>query len=284
MKPLKNNMKQIFRLFSVMVMVAGIMLVSCKKDENSEKPDNKKQESPATLSFEVYSVPFTMVKVTGGTFQMGGTAEQGDDVTKYELPIHSVTLSDYYIGETEVTQALWRAVMGDNPSYFKKDSVNKEDVFPVEHVTYLQCDTFLRKLSVLTGKTFRLPTEAEWEYAARGGNKSNGYKYSGSNSIDSVAWYKENSGNSTHPVKQKNPNELGLYDMSGNVQEWCSDWRADYKDTAQVNPTGPEKGSYRIMRGGNWLYDATYCRVSKRYEDGQTHKYFINGLRLVMVP
>ena len=277
-------MKQTIKVLSVVAMTAGVLLASCKKDEDKNKPDNNEQVSPATMSFEVHGVPFTMVKVTGGTFQMGGTAEQGDDVTKYELPVHSVTLSDYYIGETEVTQALWRAVMGNNPSYYNKDSVNGESVFPVEHVTYLQCDTFFNKLSELTGKKFRFPTEAEWEFAARGGNKSNGYKYCGSNSIDSVAWYKENSEHTTHPVKQKKPNELGLYDMSGNVQEWCSDWRADYSDTAQVNPKGPEKGSYRIMRGGNWLYEATYCRVSKRYEDGQTHKYFINGLRLVMVP
>ena len=145
-----------------------------------------------------------------------------------ESPVHSVTLSSYYMGETEVTQALWKAVMGNNPSRFKGDNL------PVENVSWNDCQEFIRKLKQKTGKNFRLPTEAEWEYAARGGKKSNGYKYSGSNNIGSVAWYDDNSSNQIHAVKGKRLNELGLYDMSGNVWEWCSDWYGQYLESGFV--------------------------------------------------
>ena len=164
-------------------------------------------------TFTVNGVSFTMKLVEGGTFQMGATSEQGSDAYNSEKPVHSVTLSNYYLGETEVTQALWNAVMGSNPSYFEGDAL------PVEQVAWNDCQEFIRKLNQKTGKNFRLPTEAEWEYAARGGKKSNGYKYAGSNDIGSVAWYTNNSDSKTHPVKGKSPNELGLYDMSGNVWE-----------------------------------------------------------------
>ncbi len=209
-------------------------------------------------TFIVNGVSFNMIKVEGGTFTMGATSEQGSDAYDREKPAHSVTLSDYSIGETEVTQELWEAVMGSNPSYFKGDKN------PVEQVSWDDCQTFIKKLNSLTGQSFRLPTEAEWEYAARGGKKSNGYKYSGSNTLGNVAWYTDNSRKKTHPVKTKQANELGLYDMSGNVFEWCSDWFDSYSRSSQVNPQGPSSGSSRVDRGGGWSEDAWTSRVSYR--------------------
>ena len=210
------------------------------------------------LPITVNGVSFNMIKVDGGTFTMGATSEQKDPFEQ-EKPKHQVTLSSYYIGETELTQALWTAVMGNNPSYFKGDNL------PVEQVSWEDCQTFIGKLNDLTGKSFRLPTEAEWEYAARGGKRSNHTQYSGSKRIKDVAWYKGNSGSKTHSVKTKKPNELGLYDMSGNVWEWCQDWYDSYGSKAQTNPMGPDSGSHRVGRGGSWLgYSGRYCRLSHR--------------------
>ena len=205
---------------------------------------------------------------------MGATSEQGSDADTDEKPVHNVTLSDYYMGETEVTQELWQAVMGTNPSNSKG---NKK---PVEQVSWNDCQEFITKLNNLTGKNFRLPTEAEWEYAARGGNKSKGYKYSGSNTIDNVAWYTSNSSSQTHDVKTKQANELGIYDMSGNVYEWCQDWYGSYSSGSQTNPTGPASGSYRVFRGGSWSYGAEYCRVSIRSYYNPDGSYNDLGLRL----
>ena len=187
-------------------------------------------------TFTVGGVSFTMVKVEGGTFKMGATSEQGSDVYDNEKPAHSVTLSSYYIGQTEVTQELWQAVMGSNYKGAKR---------PVECVSWNDCQEFISKLNEKTGKNFRLPTEAEWEYAARGG-KSGGTKYSGSNTIGDVAWYTDNSGGTTHDVATKRANELGIYDMSGNVWEWCSDWYGDYSSSSQSNPQGPSTGPVTI--------------------------------------
>ena len=225
----------------------------------------------------VNGVDIFMVKVSGGTFQMGATSEQGSDAYSNEKPVHQVTLSDYYIGETEVTQELWRAVMGSNPSYF-----NTSNQLPVERVSWTDCQTFITKLNQLTGKQFRLPTEAEWEYAARGGNKSNGYKYSGSNDIGVVAWYDENKGWMTHNVRTKAPNELGIYDMSGNVWEQCQDWYGSYSSSAQTNPTGPSSGSRRVFRGGCWEDGARICRVSFRSDNLGADTHFSVGLRLAL--
>lgn len=226
----------------------------------------------------VNGVSFDMIKVEGGTFTMGTTSEQGNDAHYSEKPAHQVTLSDYYIGETEVTQALWQAVMGSNPSLFKGNGN------PVEKVSWNDCQEFIRKLNSLTGRTFRLPTEAEWEFAARGGNKSKGYKYSGSNIIDNVAWHANNSYSKTHAVKTKSPNELGLYDMSGNVLEWCQDWYDSYNSNAQTNPKGPSSGSNRVLRGGSWHNVAMFCRVSIRDYNSPDYRYSNFGLRLVLVP
>ena len=227
--------------------------------------------------FSVNGVSFEMVRVEGGTFRMGATSEQEDEADGDEKLVHSVTLSSYYIGKTEVTQALWQAVMGSNPSHFKGADL------PVEFVTWNECQEFIQKLNRLTGSNFRLPTEAEWEFACRGGNNSCGYKYSGSNNLGSVAWYDGNSGNQTHPVATKVPNELGIYDMSGNVWEWCSDWYADYTSYSQTDPTGPQSGSRRVDRGGCCDSYARFCRSLNRGNDYPAFRgYGSLGLRLAL--
>lgn len=270
------------KLLTIFCILAAVMLTpSCQK----ELPDaiknvevNKGDQTPASQdrSFTVGGVTFKMIAVEGGTFTMGATSEQGSDAWDEEKPTHSVTLSSYSIGETEVTQALWQAVMGSNPSYFSGS--NK----PVEKVSWDDCQDFIRRLNALTGENFRLPTEAEWEYAARGGNKSREYKYAGSNNIDNVAWYSDNSGSQTHNVATKSPNELGLYDMSGNVWEWCQDLYGIYSGSSQTNPTGPTSGSYRVYRGGGWFGSAGNCRVSLRGRNNPAYCANFIGLRLAL--
>ncbi|MBR6283773.1 MAG: SUMF1/EgtB/PvdO family nonheme iron enzyme [Muribaculaceae bacterium] len=255
-----------------------------------------------TKTYTVGGVSFKMVAVEGGTFTMGATAEQGDDAWDWEKPAHQVTLSSYSIGETEVTQALWQAVMGSNPSWFngsREEYDYDSDQYvtvnygtnlqrPVECVNWDECQTFITKLNQLTGETFRLPTEAEWEYAARGGNKSQGYKYAGSKTVGDVAWCWDNipsqstgtSGYGTQMVATKSPNELGLYDMSGNVFEWCQDWYGSYSSGAQTNPQGPSSGSYCVNRGGGWRNDAGNCRVSYRGFNAPSIAGLSLGLRL----
>ncbi len=217
-----------------------------------------------------------MVFVEGGTFTMGATEEQSIEADSDEKPTHRVTVSDFYIGKYEVTQAQWKAIMGSNPSNWTGDNL------PVECVSWDDIQTFIQKLNTKTGRKYRLPTEAEWEYAARGGANSKGYKYSGSNNIDNVAWYKNNSGGETHPVGQKQPNELGIYDMSGNVFEWCQDWFSSsyYYNGPQTNPTGPSSGSSRVLHGGSWNGIAIGCRVSNRSNRKPSSRYSIDGFRL----
>ena len=215
-----------------------------------------------------------MVYVSGGIFTMGATSEQGSEADRDEKPTHQVTLSSFSIGRYEVTQEEWEAVMGSNPSHFKGAKR------PVERVSWNDCQTFIRKLNAMTGKNFRLPTEAEWEFAARGGNSSRGYKYAGGNSLGSVVWYDDNSNDQTHNVGTKSPNELGLYDMSGNVWEWCSDWYGSYSSSSQTNPKGPSTGSYRVFRGGSWYNNARYCRVSNRSNNSPGYSDDNLGFRL----
>ena len=226
--------------------------------------------STVSLSAELNKLINNMVYVSGGTFIMGG------DESSDQTPTHSVTLSSYYICKYEVTQALWRAVMGSNPSKFKGDNL------PVEQVSWNDCQTFINRLNNYTGRNFRLPTEAEWEFAARGGNYSRHYKYSGSNYISDVAWYTDNSGNRTHPVGTKQANELGLYDMSGNVWEWCSDRYGSYSSYSQSNPTGATSGFGRVERGGNWCGLARYCCSSHRSYYAPGNSFDALGLRLVL--
>ena len=236
----------------------------------------KVKTNPFVTPFTVKGVTFKMILVNHGTFTMGSTLE------KPKTLAHKVTISkDYYMGETPVTQALWQAVMGDNPSEFKGDNN------PVENVSWNDCQEFINKLNRLTGRKFRLPTEAEWEFAARGGNKSNHTQYAGSSDIDEVAWCKSNSGGKTHPVAQKKPNELGLYDMSGNVREWCNDrYDADYyAKSPSTDPQGPKFGDNCVMRGGAHSTSLKLCRLSCR--DFDYFNYYNNpdkdtGLRLAL--
>lgn len=272
-------MKLIYFLFIVLMGVAilSAQTVIPKKCNTCGKPLSQCQykgkhhiSQPKPISEISYSngilkigtTSYKMIYVQGDTFCMGATSEQGSEAfVDDEYPSHWVMLDSYYIGETEVTQALWKAVMGNNPSNWKGDNL------PVEQVSWNDCQDFVRKLNQKTGKNFRLPTEAEWEFAARGGVKSMHTKYSGGGSIAKVAWYVADSGHKPHAVKTKQANELGIYDMSGNVWEWCQDWYRKYDRDLQTNPTGPTSGSKRVRRGGSW-YDADWvCRVSLRYYD-----------------
>lgn len=219
-----------------------------------------------------------MVYVEGGTFTMGATPEQRKDYIrceKDEFPKHKVTLSSYYIGRYEVTQTEWETVMGNNPSYFKRGDR------PVTNVSWNDCQDFIRKINTFTGKKYRLPTEAEWEFAARGGNKSRGYIYSGCNNLDSVAWHERNVYNQmAYPVGLKNPNELGLYDMTGNVAEWCQDWYGDYSSAPQVNPEGPITGTYRVIRGGSMSFVHHISFRNYQFQPKECDSHI--GLRLAM--
>ena len=235
-----------------------------------------------TISDDVITIPvkdgicIEMVKVEAGTFMMGATSEMKNPYDD-EKPVHQVTLTnDYYMGKYEVTQALWQVVMGKNPSYFKGDNL------PVNYVRWKDCQRFISKLNSMTGRKFRLPTEAEWEYAARGGKKSRGYQYSGSSNISDVAWYDGNSGDKTHPVGTKQAKELGIYDMTGNVLEWCQDWYGSYYSSSQTNPTGSDSGSARVSRGGGWNCNASYCRLSVRFYYTPDFRLDILGLRLAL--
>ena len=261
--------------------------------------------NPDYYKFNVHGVSFKMIKVDGGTFMMGSNEDNGN-------PLHQVTLSSYYIGETEVTQALWQAVMGNNPSWYQSSTnplpdepwfVWYDDDFsrPVEMVSWDYCRLFITKLNQITGKNFRMLTEAEWEFAARGGNKSQGYTYAGSNDIDEVAWFSGNSGNNTigkitHPVGTRNPNELGIYDMSGNVEEWCLDLYDILTSESQFNPTGalnPYNDIHpsRVVRGGSfldgyldwdgqWHFIKVFSRIFGAEDDSEKHDDI--GLRLAL--
>ena len=258
-----------------------------------QKPSVASAASPTTMSTSsnmvvssesgrVITIPvkkrinIEMVKVEAGSFDMGATPEI-ENPYEIEKPMHRVTLTnDYYIGKYEVTQALWQAMMGSNPSRFKGNNL------PVENVSWNDCQDFVSKLNVMTGKKFRLPTEAEWEYAAKGGKKGRGYQYSGSNTLGDVAWYGKNSGHKTHAVGAKQPNELGIYDMTGNVFEWCQDWYDSYSSSPQTNPIGAASGSYRVIRGGSWGSSAGNCRSSYRFHHTPDYRDGYLGLRLVL--
>lgn len=275
------------------VAAVAVLLVLLLVPKNNHQP----KDNPTTpvvgntiqmsdLTFTVNGVSFTMKPVEGGTFQMGSDdGEANDD----EQPTHTVSLNDYYIGEFEVTQGLWYAVMGASVSQ-QRDKVGvteqlkgEGDDYPMYYVNWNECQEFVKKLKRIIGLSFRLPTEAEWEYAARGGNKSNGNKYSGSNSIEDVAWCASTTNDSgTSPVGMKSPNELGIYDMSGNVWEWCQDWYGSYNDFSQTNPIGPSDGFSRVRRGGGWYSLDGFCRVSMRYYRNPGDRSVHLGFRLAL--
>jgi formylglycine-generating enzyme required for sulfatase activity len=236
--------------------------------------------------FKDGKVGVEMVFVKGGAFKMGCTGEQ-KECEDNEKPAHNVTVGDFYIGKYEVTQKQWFKIMGDIPASpdFKGDN------YPVTNFGWDDIQEFLSRLNKMTGKSYRLPTEAEWEFAARGGTKSKGYVFAGSDNPDDVAWHKGNSGEAElcldgmSPVGTKAPNELGLYDMSGNAWEWVSDWYGDYSSFDAVDPKGPPSGSYRVSRGGGYYYAADGCRVSTRFlNSGPDYGMGALGLRLALSP
>ena len=275
--PNKKSKLGLWLALVVAAIAIGVAVFVFSPSNASKGTESTEAKAFENKTFTVNGVSFDMIAVKGGTFTMGCTSEQSD-CWGDEKPTHNVTLSDYYIGKFEVTQELWQAVMGSNPSDFKGNNL------PVEQVSWNDVQEFITKLNQKTGANFRLPTEAEWEYAARGGNKSRGYKYSGNNTIGNVAWYWDNSNEKTHQVGTKSPNELGIYDMSGNVWEWCQDWYGDYSSGSQTNPTGPSSGSKRVLRGGGWYGYAGSCRVSLRLYYGPDYGINYNGFRLVLVP
>jgi formylglycine-generating enzyme required for sulfatase activity len=266
------------------------------------------QRDDGIEEFYVRGAKFRMVHVAGGRFEMGATMEQGNDAYEREYPTHWVTLSDYQIGETEVTQELWETVMGTSVRQQREKANSSWSLYgeggsyPMYYISWDECQEFIKKLNALTGCSFRLPTEAEWEYAARGGKESKGYTYCGSNTLDDVGWYWKNSGDKflngvdsdqdwdkvetnhcqTHPVGTMYANELGLYDMSVNVWEWCSDWYSNYSESPQTNPKGPSTGSNRVYRGGGWNHNARFCRVSFRSQASSGYRSYYLGLRLAL--
>ena len=287
-KGIKCHRNKLTFMMAMAVLLATI--VAC----GSQSAEKKSEAAAAPvveenliedIVFNYNGIDFTMIAVGGGTFQMGATAEQSKS-DKDEKPVHSVTLRNYYIGETEVTQELWIAVMGENPSHFGFGGA-----YPVDKINYNDCVAFINRLNELladqlpAGRKFRLPTEAEWEFAARGGNYSSGYQFSGSDNIAEVAWYVDNTFYSPNIVKTMMPNELGIYDMSGNLYEWCSDFHDDkyYASSPLDNPTGPGvSGKRRVIRGGSWDLPWDHCRVSNRNRCPVDARGFSNGMRLAL--
>ena len=256
-----------------------LLIEECKSEEVIE--------AGSDLTFTVNGVSFTLKLVEGGTFQMGGNDYDN------AKPIHSVTVSSFYMGESEVTQALWEAVMGTTVIQQKdKEDPSKSlngvgNDYPMYYVNWEDCQLFIQELNRIVGMNFRLPTEAEWEYAARGGSKGNGCWFSGSFSLPKVAWYKDNSGGSPHPVMTKMSNELGLYDMSGNVWEWCGDWYESdyYSNSPSINPQGPRSGLTHVLRGGSYFGNELSCRVSIRFTAASKYpniRNSISGFRLCL--
>ena len=242
------------------------------------KPKPTIPDSLQVLHFDVSGVPFDMQRVEGGVFVMGGTREQHRERISTDLPTHTVALDAYYIASTEVTQALWKAVM---PEWEFIEELYLPN-FPISYISWNDCQEFVRRLDSITGMPFRLPTEAEWEFAARGGNRSKGFRFAGGNIVDNVSWGLSNSGFRTHEVRKKQPNELGLYDMTGNVSEWCSDWYAPYHFGTVPNPQGPTTGEEKIMRGSSYSNCQDNSYLSHRYMAVPTEATSYCGMRLAL--
>lgn len=271
-----KNLKLMSMLFMATAMCCGVS--SCRDDDESKADDNissteNEMDDAPSFGINVNGIEYTFIRVDEGQFMMGGNDSSERKVDSDEKPIHSVSLKSYYIGQTEVTQDLWEYVMSNNPSGFKGKK------HPVVGITWYECKDFIERLNVMTGKQFRLPTEAEWEFAAKGGNKSLDYIYSGSNNADDVSWNVLNtdytyvwdkSGNVEyiHRVASKKSNELGIYDMSGNVLEWCQDWYDEnyYSVSPINNPTGPTSGEERVARGGSYGNYETACAITNRFK------------------
>lgn len=256
-------------------------------NNNNNDNNNNNNNNSNNYTETAYGISMTMVWVEGGSFDMGSNSGYDD-----ERPVHRVTLAGYWIGATEVTQAQWESVMGTDIRQ-QRDKVGsiwsiygEGSNYPMYYVSYDEAKEFCRRLSERTGRSYTLPTEAQWEYAARGGRDGvrDNYTYSGSNSIGSVAWYDGNSGDSTNPVGRKSPNQLGLYDMSGNLWEWCLDYYGSYSSSSQTNPTGPSSGGSRVLRGGSWYVNESCCRVSYRFDFNPSFRDFNYGFRVVCLP
>jgi sulfatase modifying factor 1 len=272
--PVIRKVLNIFNLFFLIIFfICSFSFVSSA--QNKIKPDTK-IKTPALLS---YAKKNNFVFVEGGTFKMGCTREQSGMCDVNENPLHDVTLNSFYISKFEVTQRQWQEVMGNNPSGFEDC-----DECPVEMVNWYDVQKFITKLNKKSRYNFRLPTEAEWEYAARGGNQSIGYKYSGGDEINEVGWYLHNSKGKTQVIGQKKANELGIHDMAGNVREWCSDWHGDYTSQPEINPQGPSTGVQKILRGDSWGNAQVYNRVSCRGFSFPSLRNYGNGFRLVLIP
>lgn len=251
-----------------------------------DKPEDDERNRTRPRAFTVNGVRFIVQYVKGGTFMMGATPEQEKGAYNVEKPVHQVTLDDYYIGKYEVTQDLWIAVMDEDPEIIRAwNRYGRGDNYPAFMVSWDDCKVFIEKLNMITGAKFRLPTEAEWEFAARGGVKSKKTRYSGSNNVNEVAWNNRTiEGYGPMPVGMKLPNELGIYDMSGNVWEWCEDWFGKYKEEPQNNPKGKPSGVNHVLRGGSWTRSARLNRVSNRGYNKADARYNYNGFRLVVEP
>lgn len=280
----KTVMKNISNIkWNVAVLGLFVLIASCvgKLPAQTQVTGNR--------IFHVNNVPIKMVFVKGGNLQLGCTSERDDSCRTAEVPSHSVTLADFYIGETEITQAQWMAVMGrdNNPSYWKGN------LLPVERVSWEECRRFIIRLNkylaeeLPEGYRFALPSEAQWEYAARGGMKSAGTRYSGGNNLAQIAWNYDNSNQRTHDVRTKSANELGIFDMSGNVWEWCEDWYDESfysTNTEWDNPLNVQEGSYRVQRGGSWSFSAPYNRCAYRDRGSIHSRYEDCGFRIALVP
>ncbi len=255
------------------------MAISCKHEDDPESNISGKEKK----TFDVSGVKFNMILVEGDTFTMGADTASDRDYWRDEVPVHKVILTDYYIGELEVTQALWKKVLGTVPSENYKGS-GLTDRHPVESVSWNDCQKFVAKLNEMTKRNFSLPTEAQWEFAAKGGKKSMQYKYAGGDNMKGVGWYSDNAEKETHETGKRKPNELGLYDMSGNVREWCVDYYGGYDTTMRVDPVTSSSplSTERVARGGSFDDPDFYCRNSFRAKSLPTSKLKYVGLRLVL--
>lgn len=265
----------VFGLFALMFSGAGALSAQTQGSVNRV--------------FNVNQVPLKMVFVKGGEMQLGCVDNRDDSCRARELPVHTVTLTDFYIGETEVTQEQWMAVMGrdNNPSY------RKGNLLPVERVSWDDCHRFVNRLNkyladeLPQGYRFALPSEAQWEYASRGGLKNANNRYSGSNNLAQVSWYYDNSDLRTHDVRIKTANELGIFDMSGNVWEWCEDWFNEEfyaQNTEWTDPMNNQEATYRVQRGGSWNFAAPYHRCATRDRGSMHSRYEDCGFRVALVP
>ena len=282
----KKRSKLWLWLLLLLIAVGGFVGYMMSGGDEPEPTNYPELTNYTDYTETAYGVDMSMVWVEGGSFDMGSNSGYDD-----ERPVHRVTLAGYWIGATEVTQAQWESVMGTDIRQ-QRDKAGYSSLYgegsnyPMYYVNYDEAKEFCRRLSERTGRTYTLPTEAQWEYAARGGRDGvrDNYTYSGSNSIGSVAWYDGNSGNSTNPVGRKSPNQLGLYDMSGNLWEWCLDYYGSYSSSSQTNPTGPSSGDYQVLRGGSWLNGGSRCRVPYRDYYNPSYRYYGLGFRVVCLP